>query len=253
MAQEVNQGNGELATGNSVITDSDNSNVLTFTDPDSLILNSKFYILNSLCPPPILDCSGYLSERAIANSPIIQEIEDKIILVEKQIDYLDEKVAYYKSRNWTDYITIEPVKFVQNIFGGGDVQKTQLTITDLEIKADRLKIELINLEKEKVVKEEEIKLSVVEYLDKLQELQSKIQLLRKQQDNFEISRSAFLIKYQNGEGTTNQYLSYQDKGEKLEFQLLQLQNDFRQTLNKLSLILGETIPENTSIGISKTP
>jgi hypothetical protein len=184
-----------------------------------------------------IECIDDLSNKAIANSLVIAELENKIELVEKQIDYLQEKISYYQSRNWTDFITLDPVKFVQNIFGGGDVQKTQLTITDLQVKVDRLKTDKINLEKELIIKQEEIKNKVANLLFKLTENEQKILLIEQQLENFKLSNQVFLIKYSNGEGTTNQYLSYQDKKEKLEFQLLSLNNDYQKTINQLLLLI----------------
>ena len=74
--------------------------------------------------------------------------------------YLEDKVKYYKSRNWTNFITLEPVKLIQNIFGGGDVQRNQLTITDIETKINQLKDNQDRLENQLIIEQDNIKSEV---------------------------------------------------------------------------------------------
>ncbi len=52
-----------------------------------------------------------------------------------------------------------------------------------------------------------------------------------------LQSQVFLIKYSNGEGTTNQYLNYQENIDRLDFDLLQATNDYRQNLSKLLLLV----------------
>ena len=44
-------------------------------------------------------------------------------------------IDYAEAQQWTDYLTLEPLRLVQNIFGGGDVQRNRLAISDLEVRA----------------------------------------------------------------------------------------------------------------------
>jgi hypothetical protein len=41
---------------------------------------------------------------------------------------MDKRIDHAHNRSWTNYVTIDPVKLLQNIFGGGDVQKDKIVI-----------------------------------------------------------------------------------------------------------------------------
>ncbi|MBE9168597.1 hypothetical protein IQ238_14125 [Pleurocapsales cyanobacterium LEGE 06147] len=47
---------------------------------------------------------------------------------------MDDRLEYSQKKTWTNYVTLDPVKLLQNLFGGGDVQRDRLAIADLEIK-----------------------------------------------------------------------------------------------------------------------
>ena len=176
-------------------------------------------------------------DRAIASSVLIASLEDKITNTGEQINYLEDKVKYYKSRNWTNFITLEPVKLIQNIFGGGDVQRNQLTITDIEVKIDGLKANKNSLENQLIVEKDKLKNEVAITLLNIQESRERIKLINQKIAKVKLQSQVFLIKYSNGEGTTNQYLNYQENIDRLDFELLKATNDYKQNVSKLMLLV----------------
>ncbi len=49
------------------------------------------------------------------------------------------------------------MKLIQNLFGGGDVQRNQLTITDIEVKINSLKANKNSLENQLIVEKDKVK------------------------------------------------------------------------------------------------
>jgi hypothetical protein len=70
----------------------------------------------------------------------------------------------------------------------------------------------------------------------IEESRERIKLINQKITKVKLQSQVFLIKYSNGEGTTNQYLNYQENIDRLDFELLQATNDYRQNLSKLLLL-----------------
>ena len=214
----------------------ENSELRTSNDLPS---NSSFITHNSsfICTSIVTKCVDYLTERAIASSLLIATLKDKIKNTGEQIKYLEEKVRYYKSRIWTNFITLEPIKLIQNLFGGGDVQKNQLTITDIETKINQLKDNQDRLENQLIVEKDKLKNEIAISLLNIQESRERIKLINQKIAKVKLQSQVFLIKYSNGEGTTNQYLNYQENIDRLDFDLLKANNDYKQNVSKLMLLV----------------
>ena len=69
-----------------------------------------------------------MTELAIQNSSEIEAIEQRLELA-------SDRIGYAGARQWTEYLTLDPLRLVQNIFGGGDVQRNRLAIAELEVRA----------------------------------------------------------------------------------------------------------------------
>jgi hypothetical protein len=69
-----------------------------------------------------------LTEKAIAKSNKLKHLDEKIALIDERLKVMDKRIDHAHNRSWTNYVTIDPVKLLQNIFGGGDVQKDKIVI-----------------------------------------------------------------------------------------------------------------------------
>ena len=65
---------------------------------------------------------------AIQNSSEIQAIEERL-------DLADDRVGYQRSQQWTNYLTLDPMQLIQNLLGGGAVQRNEIAIAELEMRA----------------------------------------------------------------------------------------------------------------------
>ena len=58
---------------------------------------------------------------------------------------MGDRIDYTSNKRWTNYLTLDPVRLIANIFGGGDVQRDNIAIADLEVKAATLEATRANL------------------------------------------------------------------------------------------------------------
>ena len=53
-------------------------------------------------------------------------------MINQQLEFTDERQDYARARQWTHYITLDPIRLFQNVLGGGDVQRQALALAELE-------------------------------------------------------------------------------------------------------------------------
>jgi hypothetical protein len=103
------------------------------------------------------ECVDRLIQSSIERSPKLKLLDDRIALVNQRLEIAAQRIDYAEDKSWTSYLTIDPVKLVQNIFGGGDIQHDKIEIANLELKSAELEAMKIELERQK--EEEKIRLS----------------------------------------------------------------------------------------------
>lgn len=69
-----------------------------------------------------------LTDLAIQNSSEIQAIEERLELA-------DDRVDYQRAQQWTNFLTLDPMQLIQNLLGGGAVQRNEIAIAELEMRA----------------------------------------------------------------------------------------------------------------------
>ena len=79
-------------------------------------------------------CVERLTERAIANSFKLQQTADRITLIEQRLAVTEDRIEYTSKKKWTNYISANPVDIIQNLFGGGGVQRDNIAIANLEVR-----------------------------------------------------------------------------------------------------------------------
>ena len=82
------------------------------------------------------ECVQELTERAIANSHKLETLEERITLIEQRLELAEDRIEYTRKKKWTNYISANPVDIIQNIFGGGDVQRDNIAIAQRQPPAD---------------------------------------------------------------------------------------------------------------------
>lgn len=119
----------------------------------------------------------------------------EIAVIEERLELSDDRINYAESRQWTDYLTLDPIALVQNIFGGGAVQRNRLAIADLEVQvADLIR------RREEVA--ESLAREVVDQVLEYEQLGRRLELLDAQIVTQEQREAVLEVGYRMGEGST---------------------------------------------------
>ncbi|MDJ0580960.1 hypothetical protein [Crocosphaera sp.] len=195
------------------------------------IQNQKYLIQN---PLPCLDttnlCVEQLTEKAIANSLTLQTLNERIILIDERLALMGDRKDYAESKLWTNYLptssntssvldVVNPFAWIQNLAGGGHNQRDRLAIADLEIKGATLEAARAELERQREQEKIFLGEKVLQLLLSYEAATRQVELVESQIKTFEVSREVFRIRYQFGEGTTEQWLSFEEKENRLNEQL----------------------------------
>ena len=204
--------------------------------------NSELRTPNYELPLPCLDsgkeCVEQLTESAIANSPKLKTLDERIALIDERLELMGDRIGYAQDRRWTNYITIDPVKLVQNIFGGGDIQRDRIAIADLEVKSATLEAARAELERqreeEKILLGEKVLRLVLDY----ESSDRRVALIQSQLQSFNVSREVFRIRYRLGQGTNEQWLGFEERSDRLADQLVEAQTKRDEAVRELAQVTG---------------
>ena len=159
---------------------------------------------------------------AISNSSEIEAINQRLELTGDRIDYAE-------ARQWTDYLTLDPMRLVQNLLGGGDVQQNRLAIAELEIGAADL-----------IRRREEVAESLgQEVIDLVLDYEAQTRRLENLQGQLEtqLQRQALMeVAYRTGQGSTTTMLSMWQRTDDLKARLEEVEIRQGQTVRELEVL-----------------
>ncbi len=202
---------------------------------------------------PCLDstnqCVKQLTQQAIASSLTLQTLNERITLIDERLALMGDRKEYAESKLWTNYLptssstssvldVVNPFAWIQNLAGGGQMQRDRLAIADLEVKAATLEAARAELERKR--EQEKILLGekVLQLLLDYEGATRQVELVESQVKTFEVSREAFRIRYRFGEGTTEQWLSFEERGNRLNEQLVKGRTRQEDAVRELGQLIG---------------
>ena len=156
-----------------------------------------------------------LSEVAIASSHKLETLTARIALIDQRLELAEDRIEYTRKKKWTNYISANPVNIIQNIFGGGDVQRDNIAIASLEIRTADLLAAKAELERQQ--EEEKVKIGdrVLRLLLDYEAAQRRHELLTSQLKTLEQQQRVARVSYRRGRGSTSQILGMSDKRDRL--------------------------------------
>ena len=212
--------------------------------------NQEELINNTNSELPCLDttnpCVEQLTEKAIANSLTLETLNERITLIDDRLALMGDRKDYAESKLWTNYLPtatnidgiIDPFAWIRNLAGGGDMQRDRLAIADLEVKAATLEAARAELERQREQEKVNLGEKVLQLLLSYEAATRQVELVESQIKTFEVSRQVFRIRYQFGEGTTEQWLSFQEKENRLNEQLTKSRTKQEETVRQLGQLVG---------------
>ena len=178
-------------------------------------------------------CVQQLTEKAIANSPKLKQSKSRIALIDQRLAVTEDRIDYTSKKKWTNYISTDPVNIIQNLFGGGGVQRDNIAIASLEIRTTDLLAAKAELERqqseEKLKIEDEVLRLVLDY----EAAQRKLELLSSNLKTLEQQREVIRIAYRMGRGSTSQILGMDGKRDRAIEQLTEVEIEKEESVREL--------------------
>ena len=181
----------------------------------SITINKQVPCLNSDD-----ECVEELTEKAIANSFKLETLEQRITLIEQRLAVAEDRIEYTRKKRWTNYLSANPVDIIQNIFGGGSVQRDNIAIASLEIRTADLLAAKAELERQQETVKVEIGDRVLRLLLDYEAAQRRHELLKNQLETLEQQQRVARVSYRLGRGSTSQMLGMADKRDRLSEKLV---------------------------------
>ena len=186
----------------------------------SSVNSQQLTVETAFCLNSSNECVQELSEKAIASSHKLKTLAERITLIEQRLELAEDRIEYTRKKKWTNYISANPINILQNIFGGGDVQRDNIAIASLEIRTADLLAAKAELERQQ--EEEKVTISdrVLRLLLDYEAAQRRHELLTSQLKTLEQQQRVARVSYRLGRGSTNQMLGMEDKRDRLREKLV---------------------------------
>jgi outer membrane protein TolC len=184
-----------------------------------------------------------LTNRAIARSSKFKKLSERITTIDQRLEATGERIDYTKKKQWTNYISTNPVDIIQNIFGGGGVQRDRIAIADLEIKTTDLVAAKAELERQQEEEKLETGDRVLHLLLDYEAASRKHELLTSQLKTLEQQREVTRIAYKFGQGSTSQILGMEVSRDRTLEQIVDVEIKMDEAVREL-IQLTEAIQES---------
>ncbi|MEN9517892.1 MAG: hypothetical protein RLZZ381_480 [Cyanobacteriota bacterium] len=186
-------------------------------------------------------CIEQLTEKAIANSPELVTIDEQIALIDKRLAIAGERIEHTSKKRWTNYLSTDPLRIAANVFGGGDIQKDNIAIADLEIKSAELEADRANLYRRQAEVKSQLKENVLGLVLEYEAAEREYVLAQSKLATYSQQRQLIEIDYQFGSGSTTQMLSMWQQGEELEANVMKTESKKEETIRKIQQFTGFTV------------
>ncbi len=190
-----------------------------------------------------------LTEAAIAHSSKLKTLDERIALVNERLELMGERIEYSQNRQWTNYITANPVELVQNLFGGGGVQRDRIALADLEIKAATLEAARAELERQREEVKSQLREKVLALVLDYEAAQRQYSLAQSKLTTYNQQRQIIEIGYRLGRGSTTEMLGLWQLLESLEEQVVTAQTLQAQAVRQLWQLTGYEVEENPAMAL----
>ena len=162
----------------------------------------------------------------------------EIIAIEEQLALTAQRQDYAQSRRWVNYLTLDPLRLVQNVLGGGDVQRDRIAIASLEL-------ETANLIRQREEQAQDVANEVVSLMLSYEKLVREGELIASQLQSHRTQVSVMESAYRTGQGSTAAMIALRQRTEQLEARCQESAIGQSQDVRALEILTGETLPEGS--------
>ena len=184
------------------------------------------------------ECIELLAEKAIANSDELVTLDEQIALIDKRLIVAGKRIEHTSKKRWTNYISLDPLRIAANVLGGGDVQRDNIAIADLEVRSAELEAYRANLHRRKAEVKSQLREEVLVLVLEYEAAERKYVLAQSKLATYSQQRQLIEIDYQFGNGSTTQMLSMWQQGESLEAEVIQIESKKTEITRKIIQLTG---------------
>lgn len=177
------------------------------------------------------ECLITLTEAAVARSPEITALDERLELVARQLNRQYE-------RRWTailpalgDLINLNPMGLLETLFGGGGFR-------DVDVKLAELELRVSDLVRRRAEVTGQLQQQLLDLVLDIEQGERQIALLRSQIATHQQRLAVIEIGYRLGEGSTEQIMELWQQRETLEAQLTEETINREQSIRRLSELTG---------------
>lgn len=192
-----------------------------------------------LCLNSSSECVERLTVMAIANSNKLQQSADRIAAIDRRLAVTEERIDYTSNKKWTNYISTNPVNIIQNLFGGGGVQRDNIAIASLEVRTADLLAAKAELERRQSEEKLSIENKILRLVLDFEAAERKHELLSDRLQILNQQREVIRIAYRMGRGSTSEILGIEEKRDRISDQLVNVSIDKDESLRELQQTVGE--------------
>ncbi|MEO1801066.1 MAG: hypothetical protein AAFR62_11690 [Cyanobacteria bacterium J06629_2] len=178
-------------------------------------------------------CIELLAAKAIANSPELVTLDEQIALIDKRLVVAGKRIEHTSKKRWTNYISSDPLRIAANVLGGGDVQRDNIAIADLEVKSAELEAYRANLHRRKSEVKSQLQEEILSLVLEYEAAEREYVLAQSKLANYSQQRQLIEIDYQFGNGSTTQMLSMWQQGESLEAEVMKIESKKTEITRKI--------------------
>jgi hypothetical protein len=186
------------------------------------------------------ECIEQLTSKAIASSPELVTLDEQITLIDKRLVLAGERIKHTSKKRWTNYLSTDPLRIAANVFGGGDVQKDNIAIADLEVKSAELEADRANLHRRQAEVKSKLREDVLGLVLEYEAAEREYVLAQSKLATYNQQRQLIEIDYQFGNGSTTQMLSMWQQEEELEADVTKADGKKGDITRKLQQLTGFT-------------
>lgn len=188
------------------------------------------------------ECIEQLTGKAIANSPELVTLDEQIALIDQRLAVASERIEHTSKKRWTNYLSTDPLRIAANVFGGGDVQRDNIAIADLEVKSAELEAYRANLHRRQAEIKSELNEEILSLVLDYETAEREYVLAQSKLTTYNQQRQLIEIDYQFGNGSTTQMLSMWQQGESLEAEVIQIEGKKAEITRKLQQLTALSPP-----------
>ncbi|MEM8613095.1 MAG: hypothetical protein AAGF93_13830 [Cyanobacteria bacterium P01_H01_bin.105] len=158
----------------------------------------------------------------------------EIEAINEQLELTNDRQEYARNRQWTNYLTLDPIRLVQNVLGGGDVQRDRLAIASLEL-------DEADLIRQRENQAQHIADDVVGLVLSYEKLGREYELLHSRLKTHLLQVQVMEAQYRTGQGSTSRMLTMWQRTDDLTARCDEKRIGQAQDRRELGILAGENM------------